>query len=88
MADSMRHSCKLRTICECLRELADIHQDPKSEHDRNVRKRLFEIERMAKRMTVKLKKYSKKWDKDWWDANPDYEKDLDRRLTTSYIAEF
>jgi len=88
MADSMKHACASRTICEVFREIADLHQDRHAKHDKVVRKKLSECESMAKRMSRKLKEYNKHYDADWWEKNPDYEKDLDRRLNTNYIAEF
>jgi len=88
MTDSMKHACAKRTLCEVFREIADVHQDRQSEHDRMVRKKLAECEAMAKRMTVKLKEYNKHYDADWWEKNPDYEQDLELRLSKKYIAEF
>jgi hypothetical protein len=40
---------------------------------------------MAKRMGHKLREYNKEYDKDWWAANPDYEKALKLRMSEKYI---
>jgi len=84
---TMRIACKLRTLCEVLREIQDEHQDPKAEHDLLVRKRLAEAEVMAKKIMRKLLSYSKKYNKKFFKENPDYEKDLLRRLDTNYLTE-
>jgi len=77
---------KIRTICEVLREINDLHQDD-SQQSKTTRKLLCDAEDMAKRMVKKLKEYNMKWDATWWEKNPDYEKDLDKRLNEKYIAE-
>ena len=82
----MRHACAALTICEILRQINDIHQGS-DKKDKNTRKLLCTAEDMAKRMSRKLKEYNKHYDKDWWAANPDYEKDLERRLSTKYCSE-
>lgn len=79
-------TCKFRTLCEVLREINDMHQSD-SEHDKIVRKKLSEAEDMGKRMDKKLLQYNKDVYKDFWEANKDYEEDLQRRLDTKYIIE-
>jgi hypothetical protein len=74
---------KVRTICEVLREINDMHQT-NSEHDIRVRNKLVEAENMAKRMDKKLLSYNKKYSQKWWAANPDYEKDLKKRMNKKY----
>ena len=86
MKKGLRHACAARTLCEVAREICDLHQG-QTDHDKATRKKLSEIEDMAKRMSRKLKEYNKHYDKDWWAANPDYEKDLERRLSTKYCTE-
>ena len=78
---SMKYTNKKRTICEVVRECNDII-DGVSEliTTRQLRNKLEEIHNMAKAMTKRLYAYSKEWDADFWKDNPDYEKDLKRRL--------
>ena len=71
---SMRDTNERRTICEVLREINDVVTDPV------LRIKLAEVENMAKRMMLKLLEYNKDVDKDWWEANSDYEADLKRRM--------
>lgn len=85
MSGSMKHACTARTVCEVLREINDLHQGP-SKADKITRTLLCEAERMCKRMSLKLKEYNKKYDAGWWEANPDYEKDLDKRLNKNYCT--
>jgi hypothetical protein len=80
---SLRGASGKRTICEVLREVNDLHQGV-SKHDAAVRKLLAEAEGMAKKMSAKLMQYNKKIFKDWWDDNPDYEKDMAARLGEYY----
>ena len=82
---SMRDASLKRTICEVLREINDMHQGT-SDHDNIVRFKLAEAEHMAKRMTAKLRDYNKEYDADWWEKNPDYERDLNNRLGKGYQA--
>ena len=82
---SIRGASKQRTICEVLREINDMHQG-NSPHDIAVRKKLSEAEDMGKRMSTKLKEYNKDVYRGWWEKNPDYERDLDRRLKKKYIT--
>ena len=86
MTTGFRHSCRKVTLCENLRRINDLvqGQHPK---DKEIRKLLSECEDMAKRMSIKLKKYNKHYDAAWWKDNPEYEKDLDRRLRTKYITD-
>jgi len=82
---SIRGASKQRTICEVLREINDLHQGG-SAVDKEVRRLLAEAEDMGKRMSKKLKEYNKEVYRGWWDKNPDYEKDLDRRMNEKYIT--
>lgn len=84
---SMRNACKLRTICEVLREINDLHQT-ESEHDCIIRTKLVEAESMAKRMDKKLLKYNKKYHKKFWETNDgkEYETLLNKRLNDSYLV--
>ncbi len=84
---SMKYANKKRTICEVVRECNDIidgrileYQKTDGQQFDEIREKLKEIHSMAKSMTKKLYKYSKKWDKDFWRDNPDYEEDLKRRM--------
>ena len=82
---SIRGAQKVRTICEVLREINDMHQT-NSKHDIIVRQKLCEAEKMAKRMDAKLLSYNKKYSKTWWEKNPDYEKDLKIRMNKTYCT--
>jgi len=73
-SEYFRTATQKRTICEVLREIWDIHPDEKT------RTLLQEAEDMAKRMALKLLQYNKEVFRDWWEENPDYEADLNRRL--------
>jgi hypothetical protein len=88
---SMKWANKKRTICEVIREIDDdLEEDeivawrianPTIEaRYKDIRKLLEEVHGMAKKMTKKLYKYSKEWDKEFWEDNKDYEEDLKRRL--------
>ena len=83
---SLRRATKIRTLCEVLREVNDLHQG-KTKHDKKVRKRLVEIERMAKKMSYKLLEYNKEYDKEWWETveGKEREKRLRKRLSKSYL---
>jgi len=74
---SMKVANKQRTLCEVVREVNDYL---KEHPDSLILEKLKEIHSMAKRMTKKLYEYNKEYDKGWWEKNPDYEKDLLRRL--------
>lgn len=74
-----------RTVCEVLRAINDIHQGDEQE-DLTTRALVREAVDMAKRMDLKLKEYSKQYDRDWWEDNPDYEADLERRMSVDYLA--
>lgn len=82
---SMRNAAAHRTICEVLREINDMHQGT-SQLDITTRSKAYEAMQMAKRMDRKLKEYNKEYDAGWWEANKDYEADLERRLATDYIT--
>jgi len=81
---SLRGAANVRTICEVLREINDLHQGI-SLQDKLIRKKLFEAENMAKRMSEKLVEYNKKVYAGWWKKNQDYASDLKRRLNIKYI---
>ena len=72
------------TICEVLREINDLHQD-NSIHSEQIRKLLFIAQGMAKKMNYKLLENNKDYDKGWWKDNPNYEKNLKKRLSKDYI---
>jgi hypothetical protein len=80
---TMRGSSKHYTICEVLREINDLHQE-QTEHDKIIRNKLALAEKMAKKMSYKLKEYNKNIYNDWWGKNRDYENDLNRRLSKNY----
>ena len=80
---SLKGASKLRTLCEVLREIND--ELIGTEYHAAIFPKLIEAERMAKKMTKKLRSYSRKYDAGWWEANPDYERDLERRLNTEYV---
>lgn len=81
---SMRSANGHRTLCEVLREINDKLQG--LDIHKEVLPRLIEAERMAKRMAQKLYENNKKFDEGWWAKNPDYEKDLQLRMSKTYIA--
>ncbi len=81
---SMRVSFNVRTVCEVLREINDMHQKDDS-HDNKVRMLLREAQTMAKKITGKLFEYNQEFDKGFWEANPDMYKDIRRRLDTDYL---
>lgn len=82
---SMRGAFGARSICEVLREINDLAQKDTIVHS-EIRKKLYEAQRMAKSMASKLGSYNQKWDKGWWEANPEYKKDYERRLKKDYLA--
>ena len=84
---SLRRATKVRTLCEVLREINDLHQGDKK-HDKKVRKKLVEAECMAKKMSYKLLEYNKEYDKDWWETTEGKrrEKLLRKRLSKSYLV--
>ena len=71
------------TICEVLRRINDKNQGD-SKQAVKVRKLVLQAVTMAKKMQNKLLEYKKDYDKDWWKANPNYEKDLKRRSENGY----
>lgn len=81
---SLRGTYWLRTICEVLREIYDLAQTDAPE-SREIRARLIEVERMAKRMSRALYEYNKRYDADWWEKNPDVEQDLLRDLNRTFL---
>jgi len=75
-----KYADKRRTICEVLRELYDLTFAVGNETVREeMRVRLKTAYEMAKKMDKKLHEYKFDWDKDFWEVNIDYEKDLERR---------
>jgi hypothetical protein len=82
---SLRGSTNVRTLCEVLREINDSHQGD-NEHDRAMRVLLVEAEGMGKRMSKKLYEYNKNVFSGWWEKNPDYKRDLEKRLNEHYIV--
>jgi hypothetical protein len=82
---SLRSASKLRTICEVIREVNDILQN--KEIHKEILPKLIEIEYMAKKMEKKLLEYNRNGFPDWWKENKDYEKDLEKRIDKSYLAE-
>jgi hypothetical protein len=83
---TMRYMNMNRTVCEVLREINDFHQKD-TKHDRRIRALLREAQDMAKRMSHKLYEYNKEYDKEWWEKNKDYEKDLQLRLKKDYLID-
>lgn len=82
----MHGASHLRTICEVLREINDMHQVD-TDHDKKTRKKLREAQIMAKKMSNKLLDHNKEVFAGWWDENPDYEEDLRRRINSGYLQE-
>lgn len=82
---SLRGSANVRTLCEVLREINDAHQGD-NEHDKAMRVLLVEAEDMGKRMAKKLYEYNQKVFAGWWKKNPDYKRDLEKRLNERYIV--
>lgn len=82
---TMRGSNKERTICEVLREINDLCQAD-IEENQIIRSKLYEAERMAKKMAKKLLEYNQEIFKDWWDNNPDVKQKLEKRLNENYIT--
>jgi hypothetical protein len=78
---SMKHTNKMRTICEVVREVNDALNtiSDKRRLKNTIRIKIEEIHNMAKRMSKKLYEYSKKWDADFWEANNDYGEAVERR---------
>lgn len=74
----------VRTICEVLREINDSLRG--NELHAVIFPKLQECEIMAKKMSRKLRKYSKEWDKDWWEKNKDYEDDLIKRESINLVV--
>ncbi|MHA1225147.1 MAG: hypothetical protein ACTSR2_00550 [Candidatus Hodarchaeales archaeon] len=75
-----RYADKRRTICEVIREIYDLTFAVNDETVREeIRVRLKTVYEMAKKMDRKLHEYKFDWDKDFWEINKDYKKDLERR---------
>lgn len=73
-------ACRLRTVCEVLREIGDLHQEATA-HDEKIRGKLYEAINMAKRMDKALKEtHGYKLGPDgWWKPNQDHEQDAAKR---------
>jgi hypothetical protein len=82
---SMRDASNARTVCEVLREINDLVQGRNS-NDKAIRKLLSEAETMAKKMSYKLLEYNQEVFKDYWQENPDKEKDLKIRMNKHYLT--
>lgn len=82
---SMRDASNARTVCEVLREINDLVQGRNS-NDKAIRKLLSEAETMAKKMSLKLLEYNKEFFQDYWEKNPDKEKDLKIRMSKHYLT--
>jgi len=75
-----KYADKRRTICEVLREIYDLTFAIGNETIREeIRVRLRTTYGMAKKMDRKLHEYKFDWDKDFWEVNKDYARDLERR---------
>jgi hypothetical protein len=81
---SLRGCCEKRTLCEVLREINDTLQG--SALHKQILPKLVEAESMGKRMAKKLEEYNKQVFAGWWADNPDYDKDLQRRMNENYIS--
>ena len=81
---SLKKANRVRTICEVLREINDVLQN--SEIQKKILPKLIEAETMAKKMEKKLIYYNKAGFPEWWGENPDYEKDLARRMNKRYVV--
>jgi len=73
-------------ICEVLRKINDNAQSDTENHLK-IRQLAAIATSMARRMSLKLYEYNKEWDKDWWDKNPDYEKEFLKRTAPDYKVE-
>jgi RPA family protein len=83
--EEMRSAYSMRTLCEVLREINDLHQE-QTTHDKIIRVKLCEAEDMAKRMSIALLGYHKKIFSGWWNRNPNWEKKLTLRHNTKYCV--
>ena len=72
-------AAKSRTLCEVLREVNSLHQG-EDEHSVEVRGKLREAFLMAKKMSYRLYKYSRVWDKGWWKKQAKYAKIVEQRM--------
>ncbi len=90
---SMKWANKKQTICESIRDANDTLKelglmccsDCQCDDDwQKLNSQLVEIfkeiHNMAKGMTKRLYKYNKEWDAEFWEKNPEYEKNLRKRL--------
>lgn len=71
--ENLHTAARMRTICEVLREIHDVHPD------KATRALVVEAGNMAKKMARKLVQYNKKEFPQWWEVNGDFEEDLRRR---------
>lgn len=72
-----------RTLCEVLREINSMCQGC-DKKDEAIRHKLSEAYTMAKRMNRKLYKYSRKWDRNWWEKNVDYAEIVEARMEEQF----
>jgi ubiquinone/menaquinone biosynthesis C-methylase UbiE len=70
-----------RTLCEVLREVFDLIDDPRVPVDIHcaAQNSLEDAYTMAKKMDKKLHEYKYNWDETFWLPNPNYHEDLKRR---------
>lgn len=85
METQFHRSSPKMTICEKLREINDLHQTD-SKHDVVVRQLLVEAQEMGKKMSRKLLDYSVDVFKDFWEKNPNYLKNLRKRIDCDYLS--
>lgn len=82
MKDVIAYTNKMRTICEVLRECEDVLCNYQEDHEfydepfdpTELRKKLEEARKMAKRMNGKLIEYKASYDNSEGKENPNYEK--------------
>ena len=76
-------SSPLRTPCEVLREINDLCQS-NSNKDKLIRKKLYEVQKMAKRITKKIEYLEKQdWNK-WWEKIDNWREIGEKRITDKY----
>lgn len=75
-------------ICEVLRKIND-HAQGDTANDLKIRQLVAVATSMAKRIVYKLYEYNREWDRDFWERNPDYEKQIlqDLRGSPDYKVE-